>query len=186
MVTTVDGCLLFDYNYFVLGGEHEGKRGRGSEKKVLVVIAVEVKDEKIGRIRISRVANASGECLLRFVQESVEKGSTVNTDGWQGYNGLTEKGYMHEVTVAKHFKKSELLPHVHLIISLLKRWLMGTHQGAVSNKHLDYYLDEYTFRFNRRASHYRGKLFYRLIQNAVVVEPVTYDSIVNPESNKKT
>jgi transposase-like protein len=179
----LSGFVEVDDTY--LGGEHEGKRGRGSENKVLVVIAVEVKDGKIGRIRISRIANASEECLLRFVQESVEKGSTVNTDGWQGYNGLTEKGYIHEVTVAKHSKKSELLPHVHLIISLLKRWLMGTHQGAVSNKHLDYYLDEYTFRFNRRASHYRGKLFYRLIQNAVVVEPVTYNSIVNPENNKE-
>ncbi len=179
----LSGYVEVDDTY--IGGEYEGKRGRGSENKVLVVIAVEVKDGKIGRIRISRIANASGECLLSFVQESVEKGSTVNTDGWQGYNGLTEKGYIHEVTVAKHSKKSELLPHVHLIISLLKRWLMGTHQGAVSNKHLDYYLDEYTFRFNRRASHYRGKLFYRLIQNAVVVEPVTYNSIVNPKNNKK-
>ena len=179
----LSGYVEVDDTY--IGGEYEGKRGRGSENKVLVVIAVEVKDGKIGRIRISRIANASGECLLSFVQGSVEKGSTVNTDGWQGYNGLTEKGYIHEVTVAKHSKKSGLLPHVHLIISLLKRWLMGTHQGAVRNKHLDYYLDEYTFRFNRRASHYRGKLFYRLIQNAVVVEPVTYNSIVNPENNKK-
>jgi len=169
-----------------IGGEHEGKQGRGSENKVLIVIAVEVKAGKIGRIRISRVVNASGECLIRFVQESVEKDSTVNTDGWQGYNGLLEEGYIHEVTVAKTTKKSELLPHVHLIISLMKRWLMGTHQGAVSNKHLDYYLDEYTFRFNRSASHYRGKLFYRLIQNAVVVEPVTYNSIVNPENSRES
>ena len=165
-----------------LGGEHEGKRGRGSENKVLVVIAVEVKNNKIGRIRISRIINASGDCLLTFVKESVEKGSTVNTDGWQGYSGLSKEGYTHEVTIAKHTKKSELLPHVHLIISLLKRWLMGTHQGAVSDKHLDYYLDEYTFRFNRRSSHYRGKLFYRLIQNAVVVEPITYNNIVNREN----
>ena len=180
----LSGYVEVDEAY--IGGKHEGKRGRGSENKVLVVIAVEVKAGKIGRIRISRVANASGERLKRFVNESVEKGSTVNTDGWQGYNGLTEEGYIHEVTVAKHSKKSGLLPHVHLIISLMKRWLMGTHQGAVSNKHLEYYLDEYTFRFNRRASHYRGKLFYRLIQNAVVVEPVTYNSIVNHENNKKS
>ena len=180
----LSGYVEVDEAY--IGGEREGKRGRGSENKVLVVIAVEVNAGKIGRIRISRAANASGECLKRFVHESVEKGSTVNTDGWQGYNGLTEEGYIHEVTVAKHSKKSGLLPHVHLIISLMKRWLMGTHQGAVSNKHLEYYLDEYTFRFNRRASHYRGKLFYRLIQNAVVVEPLTYNSIVNPENNKKS
>ena len=178
----LSGYVEVDGTY--IGGEHEGKRGRGSENKVLVVIAVEVNAGKIGRIRISRAASASGECLKRFVHDSAERGSTINTDGWQGYTGLTEEGYIHEVTVAKRSKKSELLPHVHLIISLMKRWLMGTHQGAVSNKHLDYYLDEYTFRFNRRASHYRGKLFYRLIQNAVVVEPITYKSIVNPENKK--
>lgn len=179
----LSGYVEIDDAY--IGGEHEGKRGRGSENKVLIVIAVEVKENKIGRIRISRVANASGESLVKFVEESVEKSSTVNTDGWQAYNGLTEAGFKHEVTIAKNTLKSELLPHVHLIISLLKRWLMGTHQGAVSNKHLDYYLDEYTFWFNRRSSHYRGKLFYRLIQNAVIIEPVTYNSIIDSEGNNK-
>lgn len=162
-----------------IGGESEGKRGRGSENKILIVVAVEVKDKRIGRVRISRVPDASGESLLKFVQESVEKGSIVNTDGWQGYNGLSGAGYTHEVTIAKDVKKSDLLPHVHLIISLLNRWLLGTHQGAVREKHFDYYLDEFTFRFNRRTSHYRGKLFYRLIQNAVIVEPITYETIVN-------
>jgi transposase-like protein len=180
----LSGFVEVDDTY--IGGEHEGKQGRGSENKALVAIGVEVNDGKIGRIRLSRVANASGASLVKFVQESVEKGSTVNTDGWQGYNGLTSEGYIHEVTFAKHTEKTELLPHVHLIVSLIKRWLLGTHQGAVRGKHLDYYLDEYTFRFNRRTSHYRGKLFYRLIQNAVAVEPITYEGIVNREENKKT
>ena len=179
----LSGFVEVDDTY--IGGVHEGKQGRGSENKALVAIGVEVNDGKIGRIRISRVANASGASLIKFVQESVEKGSTVNTDGWQGYNGLAEEGYIHEVAFAKHTEKSELLPHVHLIVSLIKRWLLGTHQGAVSGKHMDYYLDEYTFRFNRRTSHYRGKLFYRLIQNAVVVEPITYEGIVNRDNNKK-
>jgi transposase-like protein len=161
-----------------IGGKSEGKRGRGSENKVPIAVAVEINGEKIGRIRISRISNASGESLLGFVQDSIEKGSTVNTDGWQGYSGLSGAGYIHEVTIAKHVKKSELLPHVHLIISLLTRWLLGTHQGAVSGTHIDYYLDEYTFRFNRRASHYRGMLFYRLIQQAVAISPVPYKDIV--------
>jgi hypothetical protein len=98
---------------------------------------------------------------------------------------LSGAGYTHEVTVAKHVKKSDLFPHVHLIISLLNKWLLGTHQGAATEKHFDYYLDEFTFRFNRRASHYRGKLFYRLIQNAVIVEPITYDKIVNVKNRVK-
>ena len=161
-----------------IGGEKEGKRGRGSDNKILTVVAVEVNGKKLGRIRISRIPDASGESLLRFVQNSVEKGSTVNTDGWQGYNGLTGVGYTHEVTIAKYVKKNDLLPHVHLIISLLNRWLLGTHQGAVRAEHFDYYLDEFTFRFNRRASHYRGKIFYRLIQQAVAISPVQYSTIV--------
>ncbi|GFP34697.1 hypothetical protein HKBW3S43_00489 [Candidatus Hakubella thermalkaliphila] len=164
-----------------IGGESEGKRGRGSENKILIVVAVEVTGKKIGRVRISRVPDVSGESLLKAIQESVEKGSSIPTDGWQGYNGLSKVGYTHEVTVAKRVKKSDLLPHVHLVISLLNRWLMGTHQGAVTDKHFEYYLDEYTFRFNRRASYYRGMLFYRLIQNAINVEPKTYDKIVNTE-----
>ena len=89
--------------------------------------------------------------------------SAVHTDGWQGYGGLSDKGYHHEVTSIKKSNKlgHELLPRVHRVSSLLKRWLLGTHQGAVLPLHLDYYLDEFTFRFNRRTSRYRRKLFYR-------------------------
>ena len=79
--------------------------------------------------------------------------------------------------IAKHSKKSDLLPHVHIIISLLKRWLLGTHQGSASPEHMKYYFDEFTFRFNRRTSHYRGKLFYRLIQQAAAISPVPYNDI---------
>jgi len=95
-------------------------------------------------------------------------------------------GYVHEVTVLKGKKEaaSELLPRVHLVISLLKRWLIGTHQGAVSHKHLDYYMDEFIFRFNRRKSKNRGKLFYRLVQQAVAIEPVTLDKILHPEKQQ--
>lgn len=73
---------------------------------------------------------------------------------------------------------SKLLPRVHRVASLLKRWLLGTHQGAVSHEYLDYYLDEFTFRFKRRTSRSRGKLFYRLLQQAVAADPVPYKTIV--------
>ena len=101
----------------------------------------------------------------------------MHTDGWAGYSGLAAKGYVHDVTILERRKESasELLPRV---ISLLKRWLMGTHQGAVSHKHLDYYLDEFTFRFNRRISASRGELFFRLAQQAVAAESTPYDAIV--------
>ena len=119
--------------------------------------------------------------LHQFVQESIQPGNVVHTDGWSGYSGLSAKGYVHNVTVlkGKNETASELLPRVHLVISLLKRWLMGTHQGTVSHKHLDYYLDEFTFRFNRRNSKSRGKLFFRLLQQAVAVEPVPYEAIIH-------
>ena len=127
-----------------------------------------------------QIPEPSASKLQSFIVEAIEPGSVVHTDGWSGYNGLETNGYLHEVTVIgrKRELASELLPRVHRVASLLKRWLMGTHQGAVSNEHLDYYLDEFTFRFNRRRSGRRGKLFYRLVQQAVVVEPLPYKELI--------
>ena len=165
-----------------VGGEEEGLPGRLNLKKALIVVAAETDGPRIGRIRMRQVIDASAESLVPFVEDSVARGSIIHTDGWPGYSPLTSEGYDHEVTVLRRKKKSpsELLPRVHLVVSLLKRWLLGTHQGAVSRKHLDYYLDEFTFRFNRRRSKSRGKLFFRLAQQAMAVEPITYDRIVHP------
>jgi transposase-like protein len=182
------GRVEVDETY--LGGLEEGMRGRGTETKTLIVLAVEEDDKGIGRIRMRQIPDASAASLESFLAESVAPGSRVHTDGWRGYNGISARGYAHEVTVIKRsrLKASELLPGVHRVISLLKRWLMGTHQGAVSHKHLDYYLDEFTFRFNRRKSKSRGKLFFRLAQQAVAVSPVTYELIVHqtPKTAKAT
>jgi transposase-like protein len=128
-----------------------------------------------------RIPNASAESLMPFIKEAIEPGSTVHTDGWLGYLPVEAAGYDHEVTFLKGNKKktaSELMPRVHRVASLLKRWLMGTHQGAVTQEYLDYYLDEFTFRFNRRRSANRGKLFFRLAQQAVTIDPAPYKSIV--------
>ena len=157
-----------------LGGREEGMHGRETFKKALVAVAAEKDGRRFGRIRIQRSPDASAASLLALVQAHVLPGSTVHTDGWEGYRGLGS--YTHQVSKLRGQPKlaSELLPRVHRVISLLKRWLLGTHQGAVSPAHLDYYLDEFTFRFNRRASRYRGKLFYRLLQQAVVTAPAPY------------
>lgn len=127
-----------------------------------------------------RIPDASAQSLVPFVKEAVELGHVVHTDGWLGYAPLESHGYIHKITFLRGKKKSpsELLPRVHRVVSLLKRWLLGTHQGAVSAEHLDYYLDEFTFRFNRRKSRNRGKLFFRLVQQAAAVEPTTYRAIV--------
>ena len=163
-----------------VGGLEEGVRGRQTETKALVVIAAQEDGAGIGRIRMRRAADASAASLESFIAENIAPGSVIHTDGWPGYSGVAARGYVHKVTVltGKKQSASELMPLVHIVASLLKRWLLGTHQGAVSREHLDYYLDEFTFRFNRRNSKTRGKLFYRLVQQAVAVEPVPYKAMV--------
>jgi transposase-like protein len=144
---------------------------------VLVVVAVEVKDSGIGRIRLRQIPDASARSLKGAVKQAVEPGSIVWTDGWAGYPGLSKIGYIHEVVREEAEVGRNLLPRVNRVVALLKRWLLGTYQGAVRPSHLDYYLDEFTFRFNRRTSRSRGKLFYRLVQQAVSVGPVAVDDI---------
>ena len=177
----LDGRVEVDEGY--VGGPEEGLPGRLNLEKALVIIAVQEDGKGIGRIRMRQISDASAESLIRFVRDSVVLGSIVHTDGWPGYSPLESNGFRHQVTCLKSNKKtaSELLPRVHLVISHLKRWLLGTHQGAVSHKHLDYYLDEFTFRFNRRRSKSRGKLFYRLAQQAVMIDPVPLAKILHPD-----
>ena len=157
-----------------LGGPRTGKHGRGAAGKVLVVVAAQVDGPRIGRIRLRRVPNASASQLERAVQDAVEPGSVVHTDGLRSYSRLAARGYLHEVMRKETAVVGEnLLPRVNRVVALLKRWLLGTHQGAIRSTYLDAYLDEFTFRFNRRTSRWRGKLFYRLVQQAVAVETVT-------------
>lgn len=154
-----------------IGGERQGKRGRGAEGKSLVLIMAEDKGDRAGRIRLRRVRDASAAALIPAVLESIELGSEIGTDGWRSYNDLTTKGYKHKIIRASVTVGDNLLPLANRVASLLKRWLQGTHQGAVGHAHLDYYLDEFTFRFNRRESKSRGMLFYRLLQQAVAIPP---------------
>lgn len=174
----LSGRIEIDETY--LGSRESGVSGRRTKRKALIVVAAQEDGKGIGRIRMRRILDASAESLIPFVEASIERGSVVHTDGWLGYVPLGSKGYIHEVSFLHGPKKStgELLPRVHRVVSLLKRWLMGTHQGAVSHAHLDYYLDEFTFRFNRRRSRARGLLFYRLLQQAVEIESVPYDQLV--------
>jgi transposase-like protein/ribosomal protein L37AE/L43A len=172
------GYVEVDETY--VGGVHPGRRGRQTETKALVVVAVEIDGRRLGRIRLRRIPDASSESLMAFVQDVVEPGSRVHTDGWLGYEPLRRHNYKHRVTFLQGQPKtpSQLMPHVHQVVSLLKRWLLGTHHGAATPEHLDYYLDEFTFRFNRRRSRSRGKLFFRLAQQAVAVDPAPYESLV--------
>ena len=162
----------------LVGGKRSGKRGRGAEGKSLVVIAVEILKKGTGRVRMSLISDASKKSLKKFIIENIETGSNLITDGWKGYTGISKSGYQHEIEdKTKLLDGEEILPNVHRIASLLKRWLLGTHQNYIGEGYLSYYLDEYTFRYNRRKSNSRGLLFQRLIEQGVLHEPVEFKSI---------
>ena len=171
-----------------IGGKESGikengkeKRGRGASTKTIVVVATECNGKQIGRVRFKCIRKATNNNLLNFIEDNIEHGSIVITDGWKGYLSLSEsKNYQHIIkTVSGSGQEAhELLPHVHMVDSLLKRWINGTHQGNISPKNLEYYLDEFAFRFNRKSSTHRGKLFYRLIQQAIVSTPIPLKNIM--------
>ena len=180
------GTVEVDETY--IGGPEKGKSGRETETKAIVAVAAEENGKGIGRIRLRRVEDVSADSLLPFVQGAVSPGATIHTDGWSGYAGLAAAGYQHQVSVisAGPDPAHEVMPRVHTVAALLKRWLLGTHQGGIQRQHLDYYLDEFTFRFNRRRSRARGLLFHRLVEQAVAVGPAPYHAIVDTDQARPT
>jgi transposase-like protein len=181
----LSGRVEVDDSYW--GASEKGILGRRLGSRAVIVVAAEENGKGIGRIRMARVPDASAASLEPFLLGAIEPGSLVHTDGWNGYAGIEAKGYVHKVSLLRRRKHlaSELLPRVRKILSLLKRWLVATHQGAVSHEHLDYYLDEFTFRFNRRTSRSLGKLFYRLVQQATQIDPVAYKDLVKQVRGRK-
>ena len=183
--TKLTGTVEVDETY-VGGEESGGKRGRGADKDI-VVIAVEVKEGKgFGRTRMRHIPDASGASLIPFIRDSISPDAILETDGWRGYSKIVEHGYTREI---KNTSDSDDFAHVHMpgvhrLASLLKRWILGTHQGAVSDMHLQAYLEEYTFRFNRRNSKSRGLVFKRLIEHSLATKPITQADIVGGYWNK--
>ena len=174
----LQGIVEVDEAYW--GDEEAGVKGRRTEERALIVVAAEENGQGIGRIRLRRLPDLSRISLHGFITQAIEPGSTVRTDGLNAYRELN--GYVHDRQVQRRQTQGEhLLPRVHRVISLLKRWLMGTHQGAIGHEHLDEYLNEFVFRFNRRTSASRGKLFYRLAQQAVQMDPVPFAVLIKPQ-----
>ena len=154
------------------------RRGRGNrDGKSLVFIAAERAGRGLGRIRLQAIEDTRGTTVLEAVRAAVEPGSLVRTDGWEGYNGLPAAGYQHAPATHKSAASGDATPAAHRVAALLKRWWLGTHQGAISPQYLPYYLDEFTFRFNRRTSRSRGRLFLRLLENATHIDPVPRKTI---------
>ena len=186
----LSGVIEVDEEY--IGDYQEGgKRGRGSENKYLVAVAVQLemietdkphdslRDYRLAKIRLKHIENASKEELHAFVLENVAPGSALWRDDWSGYRGIDDLGYKSVIYKAtKADDADEKLPHVHLAISLLKRWILGTYQGRLDEFHLQAYLEEFTFRFNRKTSTHRGLLFYRLVQGAMSTVPHPYEDLI--------
>jgi len=171
---------IVEVDEVLVGGKTSGKRGRGSEGKSLIAVAVEVKGRKTGRVRLAKIPNASSDSLNKFIEDNIEPSSTIIADGWPSYNELSEMGYIHKIQKSTVKDGDEdILPNVHRIASLLKRWLLGTHQSYLNKNKLEYYLDEYVFRYNRRTSTSRGLLFLRLIEQGVITAPISYEKIIN-------
>ncbi len=176
-----------------IGGEEPGLAGgRATGKKSLVCVAVEVLSPRgFGRCRMAVIDDATAKSLHKFVADHIEVGATVITDGWNGYRGIDKAGYTHDrrsqrAAAARGEDPGELLPGVHRIAALAKRWLLSTHQGAVHREHLAEYLDEFVFRFNRRTSRSRGLVFMRVLQLAVGHDPVRYRELIRRSRPRET
>jgi len=162
---------------------------KSNTSKVLVAIAVELHEPKgFGRIRLRRIDNDAESCVVPFVQDSIEPGAQVRTDGSAAYRSLTDLGYAHQrrVMLGSDTPAHVSMAGVHRVAALIKRWMLGTHHGSVQPEHLDAYLDEFVFRFNRRTSNSRGLLFYRLLQQAMQTEPFTYADVVKKAPRKSS
>ena len=170
----------------LVGGPQPGTPGRGAAGKTVVAGAVEsrrgqARGRRLGRLRLQAVRDASASSLVGFLSQNVLRPADVATDGWSGYRGLVAAGYAHQpIPLARSWGDATLrLPAIHLVFGLAKRWLLGTHHGAVSAKHLQSYLDEYVFRFNRRTAKSIAHRFARLIEQAVLTQPITYRAITH-------
>ncbi len=166
-----------------VGGKQKGKRGRGAEGKKLVAIAVEVLSKGTGRTRLSVISDASRKSLNEFLRSNIERGSIITTDAWSGYTDVTKMKYSHKIiNQTKEIDKQNLLPNVHRIAALVKRWLLGTHQSYVNKGLLEFYLDEFTFRYNRRKSKSRGLLFHTIVYQAMHNEPLLNKKLMKKQT----
>jgi len=172
-----------EFDSFYLGGKTKGYRGGRYENKLYLAIAVEVKGGGCGRIRLLKIPSMDTENLIPAAKRLIEPKSLVITDGFVGFLHLEENGYRHKPYPPSERKDSNpeadsRLPRVHRVISLIKRWHLGTFQGRMSKKYSEAYLEEFVFRFNRRTSTSRGLLFLRVLQNGILLEPTTYQTLV--------
>ena len=169
----------FEIDEVFLGGKVSGKRGRGAEGKGIIAVAEEINVRKTCRLRLAKIPKATSKALSGFIENNIEKSFKILSDAWTDYTGLDKLGYEHEIqNPSVKDSDEEILSNVHRIASLLKRWLLGTHQSFLNKNKLEYYPDEFVFRYNRRTSSSIGLLFMRLIEQAVITTPGSYKEII--------
>lgn len=176
----LSGLVEIDETFIGVAIPKKNKINQKSKRKTVVLVAIELLEPKgFGRIRLRHVSAATKENIKQFILDVVKPESVIYSDGSPIYNCAKEQGFTHHKTVhlGSEIAAHMTMPGVHRVASLLKRWLLGAYQGAIQEKQLAYYLDEYTFRFNRRKSKSRGLLFYRLLEQAVITAPLTYGDI---------
>lgn len=188
----LNGLVEVDETFIAIGDKAQPANAKGRKShttKTLVVIGVEMLEPKgFGCIRLRRISDDSERQVIPFVKDVIQAGATVHTDGSAAYRSLKDEGYVHQksVMLGSDTPAHVSMPGVHRVAALIHRWLLGTHQGAVQPAKLDYYLDEFVFRFNRRKSRSRGMLFYRLLEQAVVTTPVTYQHVVAQSKSQES
>ena len=160
-----------------VGGKKHGFGSKGSKENPIVVVAIEFNEKSLGRLRMEHIELNTTFLLTRFIENNIEQDSHLYTDEWSGYKSIQTRGYKHTATASSRAVDNNVLPRVHLVIALLKTWLQGTHHGRIERKHLQAYLDEFVFRFNRRNSASRGLLFKRLLESAIYGAGPTYEKI---------
>lgn len=179
----LSGEVEVDETFF--GGATPGQRGRAHGAKLLIAIAVErLPTGGFGRCRMSIIDNAGAYCLRRFLIDNVEPGSTIVTDGWVSYPGACQGLYTHQPHITPAAMAPIFLPGVHRVASLFKRWMLGTHQGSAGWDHLELYLHEFVFRFNRRHSRRRGLVFLRILERGIDHEQVCYKDVIKNKRPK--
>lgn len=175
------GLVEVDETY--IGAQESMETSRKRWKKQVVIIATETDGTRLGRIRMQRINITNTKNVTDFIVSNIEKKTKLITDGSKAYYRIKDHGYSHIAKPGPYAgqkrknKDDDMLPGAHRIASLLKRWILGTYQGRIDPKYLDDYLNEFTFRFNRRTSKARGLLFQRLLENAIQVDPTPYNQI---------
>ena len=173
------GIAEVDETEIPLRGKNDpitGGGGRSSQSKMLVAGAVEVADGAPGRIRLAKIEDFSAASLHRFIAANLAQGGTIKTDGWAAYPGAPNVA--HDPHVVGNMAAHIVLPWIHRVFSNLKTWALGVYHG-LRRKHLQSYLDEFVFRFNRRRI--RHAAFRSLLSIGLVTEPITYKILIQPE-----